>query len=587
MLRFFPKVTAAEAAQQQQQTLTQITETIQQLQTIQHHNDLLRRKPGRPRKPVLLEPPSDAALAAAVAAPAAKRSVTYNNWLSSPFIHDILAAYQKSGCRARKAVSDLQHLHRRYSTLSESTVRSWHDSNGRLLDKFSSILSSPVPRGFTSTPALHDYPELEAEMVATLQKMREVGAIVNILTIRLTMQAIIEHRGQQQILETLKMSKGWISEWAHRKMNWSWRVRTTAASKLPQDWRQQGVQMAKRIAYNMQLYKVHPSLVVNMDQTGVNLAPVDTRTYDTKGAKAVGVIGAEDKRQITACVASSLDGDLLPLQLIFQGKTQAVHPLRTDSSKKAHVHITHSDNHWSNQETMQQYITEVLVPYTQERMVQHSLPSTSHVVLVLDVWAVHKSEEFRKFLRTHHPKIHLVFVPPNCTSELQVADVILQRPFKCALRNSFNKWAAEIIREQIRDGTPLGLAPYLKMALIKPLILDWCIDAWNTMAAGREYIKMGWHTCTVSLFNVHNISQRQLVVEEVARGELDAVYVPNVTKEAADSSDSEDEDSEKNVLDVMKERQYGKRKSVRKRKQTASHGFSISTDQIAMTEDSD
>ena len=118
-------------------------------------------------------------------------------------------------------------------------------------------------------------------------------------------------------------------------------------------------------------------------------------------------------------------------------------------------------------------------------------PATSHVVLVLDVWAVHKSEEFRKFIRTQHPRIHLVYVPPNCTSELQVADVILQRPFKASIRRSFNKWAAEIIREQIRDETPLGLAPYLKMSLIKPLILEWCIEAWNSMAQGREYIKTG------------------------------------------------------------------------------------------------
>ena len=96
-------------------------------------------------------------------------------------------------------------------------------------------------------------------------------------------------------------------------MAYSWRVRTTAASKLPLDWRDQGIRMAKRIAYFMQLYKVHPSLVVNMDQTGVHLAPVDNKTYNTRGGKDVKLIGADDKRQITACLASSLDGDLLPL----------------------------------------------------------------------------------------------------------------------------------------------------------------------------------------------------------------------------------------------------------------------------------
>ena len=32
------------------------------------------------------------------------------------------------------------------------------------------------------------------------------------------------------------------------------------------------------------------------------------------------VVGLEEKRQITAVVASTLNGELLPLQLIFQGQ---------------------------------------------------------------------------------------------------------------------------------------------------------------------------------------------------------------------------------------------------------------------------
>ena len=191
-------------------------------------------------------------------------------------------------------------------------------------------------------------------------------------------------------------------------------------------------------------------------------------------------------------------------------------------------------------------------------------------------------------MRTSFPKIHLVYVPPNCTSQLQVADVILQRPFKHALRKCFNKWAAELIREQIRDGTPLGLAPYLKMSVIKPQILDWCVQAWQSMINGRQYIKMGWHTCCTSLCNVHDVAIRQLVVEEVARGEFDAVHVPNSARAAAEeSSDSEDEDNEKDALDIMKKRQFGKRKSERKRKQPLQHGFRVNPEQIALSEDSD
>lgn len=138
------------------------------------------------------------------------------------------------------------------------------------------------------------------------------------------------------------------------------------------------------------------------------------------------VIGAEDKRQNTVCVASSLDGDFLPLQLVFTGKTKACVPEATAASIAASTHLTFSENHWSSQETMQQYVNEIIVPFAKQRVIEHGLQPDSHIVLVLDVWSVHKSAEFRKFMRDKHPNIHLVFVPANCTSKLQVADVMHQ-----------------------------------------------------------------------------------------------------------------------------------------------------------------
>ena len=80
---------------------------------------------------------------------------------------------------------------------------------------------------------------------------------------------------------------------------------TTAASKLPDDWEEQGIRMAQRMGATMQLHKVHPSLVINMDQTGVHLVSTSSWTYEMVGSSDVAVIGAEDKRQITACVAAS------------------------------------------------------------------------------------------------------------------------------------------------------------------------------------------------------------------------------------------------------------------------------------------
>ena len=43
------------------------------------------------------------------------------------------------------------------------------------------------------------------------------------------------------------------------------------------------------------------------------------------GAKRVEVHGMSDKRQITATFAVAMSGDFLPMQLLYEGKTERSH----------------------------------------------------------------------------------------------------------------------------------------------------------------------------------------------------------------------------------------------------------------------
>ena len=45
-----------------------------------------------------------------------------------------------------------------------------------------------------------------------------------------------------------------------------------------------------------------------------------------EGSKKVAMAGIDDKRQITVVLAGSMTGELLPLQLVYQGKTKASLP---------------------------------------------------------------------------------------------------------------------------------------------------------------------------------------------------------------------------------------------------------------------
>ena len=318
----------------------------------------------------------------------------------------------------------------------------------------------------------------------------------------------------------------------------------------------------------------------------MHLVPTSNWTYEAIGSASVAVIGAEDKRQITTCIASSLAGDLLPLQLIFQGKTARSLPPVTVEAKASQVHLTFSDNHWSNQETMQQYIEEIILPYVDRCIHRHRLSSNANILLVLDVWAVHKSEEFRRFLRTKHPRIHLVFVPPNCTSKLQVADVALQRPFKHGITKRFNEWACAQVVEQIADNKVVGLAELLKMATLKPLVLQWCIDSWKDLKDQPALIVAGWHQCCLSLFDVTDPQKRAKALVEVLDKKLEMTYLPDANEQDADGENDHEEDSEDDELDLSNPRTFGKQ-SARIRTPSSQFGYQLATSQIAMTEDSE
>jgi hypothetical protein len=558
----------------------------------------LKRGPGRPPKKRELAVVDDTDGAAQ---PHSKKPRTgaHTNWFSSPRLLDILQALRQHGFSAKRTVAALQRSapDGRYNRLSDSTIRAWFvPGTSQLLPRFQSQLEEGTAHKRSSgrPPAMTT--AIEEEIKGTLLKLRDAGMPVNSHVIRWSLQAVFKQR-DPSLLESLQMSQQWISYWVRTKLKWRWRARTTTASKLPIDWEEQGVLMAKRIAAQMEMHEVHPSLVINMDQTGVNLVPAAAWTYEKEGRTDVATLGAEDKRQITACLASSLYGDLLPLQLIFAGKTERCLPAATAASKSARAHITCSPNHWSSQQTMQQWITEVLMPYADRCIRQHQLNADAKIILVLDVWAVHKSEEFRLFLRTHHPRVRLVFVPANCTSKLQVADVALQRPFKSSIRRSFDTWAAEQLYQQISSERVVGLAEQFKMVNIKPLILQWCINSWQHLQQRKDIIAAGWYSCCTSLYDVNSRDKRVAALSAVAQRLLDDNYVPDGEEDVMESdgeSDSEVEDEEGALsdgsgeeLDLAAPLPANVRRSERKRKQASSKGYMFNSQNIALTEDSE
>ena len=66
---------------------------------------------------------------------------------------------------------------------------------------------------------------------------------------------------------------------------------------------------------------VPANLVINWDQTGVNMVPGGQWTLKFVGSKQVTIAGLDDKRQITVVLAATKDGNTFPPQVVNAGVT--------------------------------------------------------------------------------------------------------------------------------------------------------------------------------------------------------------------------------------------------------------------------
>ena len=96
---------------------------------------------------------------------------------------------------------------------------------------------------------------------------------------------------------------------------------------------------------------------------------------------------------------------------------------------------------------MVRYIEKVLVPWAEQRKRDLRLPQSQKAIVVLDVFRAHSTTDVLNTLKENDFRI--VFVPGNCTSELQPLDLSVNGPFKVLLQDRFNNWYAELVAEAI------------------------------------------------------------------------------------------------------------------------------------------
>ena len=107
----------------------------------------------------------------------------------------------------------------------------------------------------------------------------------------------------------VELNVDWTYSLLHR-MNFVQRKVTTAKSKhAVAEFRELKEQFLAEVVATVEMEEIPPELILNWDQTGIKIVPSSTWTMEQRGTKCVDLVGAGDKRLITAVFCGSLVGD--------------------------------------------------------------------------------------------------------------------------------------------------------------------------------------------------------------------------------------------------------------------------------------
>lgn len=100
--------------------------------------------------------------------------------------------------------------------------------------------------------------------------------------------------------------------------------------------------------------------------------------------------------------------------------------------------------------------------------VKSNLRDMQHTLLIWDLFAAHRDDRVRSFLR--NSGVDVIYIPGGCTGLCQVMDVAINRPFKTFIRNAYVRWRGA----QIKANQPWE-SPN------RSQVIDWVLNSWDNV----------------------------------------------------------------------------------------------------------
>ena len=498
-----------------------------------------------PRGPLSLSIPSSVIAEANTQVKEAEKSKKRGPYQSySPTLRLEIGKYS---CQHGVAAASRYFTRKLKRSVSETTVRSIRDAYRKELkrkrmeldDDEDVALESLNPKKRGRPLLLGNY--LDEIVQLYLRKLRDAGGSISARIVIAAARGIIMKSNRGMLVEFgghVQLNKYWARSLLQR-MNFVQRKATTARSKHTDvNLRALKQQFLTDFHSIISMEEIPPELVFNWDQTGIHIVPSSSWTMDKRGVKRVEIIGANDKRQITAIFCGTIMGDFLPIQLIYQGKTARSHP---KYQFPCDWDINHSPKHWSTEDTMIAYIENIIVPYV-EKVRDDLVDREKAALVVMDNFKGQVTNKVTALLERHN--IHACLLPPNTTDIMQPMDISVNKSAKAFLKNKFEAWyASEVMKQfhekEVQDLEEMDFQPIdMSMQVMKEVGAPWLVELYEYMSENPDIIVNGFVKSGMSK------AMDGVIIDSDDDLELQESESDSDVDECADEDEYEDEDSQ-------------------------------------------
>ena len=327
--------------------------------------------------------------------------------------------------------------------------------------------------------------ELDRQVRIYLNVVRERGGVVNTAIIIAVGTDIVmkDRKFMAYGGEDVVLSKDWAKYVLHRMGLVKYRSSTKAKVDV-NNFEELKKQYLLDINNVIQMDEISAELVINFDRTAINYVPVSCWTMEKEGNKHVEIIG-KDKCQITAVLAGTLNGDFLPVQIVYKGTTKCCLPAIKFPED---WDINYSQNHWCNEETMMDYFNKVFFPYYAKKQRELKLAPDYPGLVIFNNFNGQCTEEILKLIDENH--IYVIIIPANYTDRLQPMDLAVNKALKDFLRSQFQKWYVEEVCSLLDEGSVQLID--LRLSIMKLLDARWMVNGFDYIKSNPDIVKNGF-----------------------------------------------------------------------------------------------